>query len=415
MAAKESVALMKRLDHATDDDLLGQPAEALVATIRDLQNQNISNLGDGQIFVRRGADGEVQAVRGMMTLSSVRKEIYAITKADKQHGNYNVTADGYRRLNQIAGVNIVTPATLKLPNGKEVVNPYMVREGDRTIGIWVKKVAIGLSPLGTIVRVDATLYFDLTVYFLQDIASKINFYKNAGDIVLETSLTAEDRKKFMILPWSYGLVLKADPAHEEIRKTISTQIQREKFAERIATTICERNVLKKHPALAYAAVSAKVRSEYDAEARLPVFGWVKREMEQKMQAACDATAEGEATPEIETQSIHIDTEELEDGEAADAAEEAMGSEKTTTSTANGGKHFQDEERDPGSDDEEQPEPLFPENVDNPEGRRAFLESAHGKTKVAKALDEIPMPYKNMDVREKLKALDEVAEKLAEKE
>lgn len=207
----------------------------------------ITSLGDGNVFVKKTDGGQIRSVKGRMALSEKQGEIAVIQ--DKGM----VTAKGFNKLNQIAGLSIVTPEKLTLPEGHTVVNPYPIIDPESgTISkVWVKKLAIGFSPIGNLVITSATLLYDVNMYFIQDLTNKVKYNKDAGRVCMEAMLTEEEKRSGGFYKIQGPLGVYVDFTHKEILKAVDTFINKKQFAERNAQTICERLVMSKHPALAY--------------------------------------------------------------------------------------------------------------------------------------------------------------------
>ena len=274
---QNQTALVKvdRYQNMTEAELSKKPAAELAALVRAVMDQKVASLGDGTVFVRKDGNGEVRAVQGTMKLSEAKGEVYSIPAGKDKPRKYSVTASGYFALNRIAGLSILTPAAVDVPGVGKVPNPYIVRERDAvsgrewTVGVWVKKAAVGYSPIGNLVVTVQTLYLDLHTYFIQDLLGKLKWKPECGKVMLETAVDDDMRKTHLILPYQYGLVVAADISKSDVLTILDTHIQRQRFAERVATTIAERNALKKHPAMAV----TQVLPDQHGNAAVPVFGW----------------------------------------------------------------------------------------------------------------------------------------------
>lgn len=250
----------------TNELQLQQLQERANQEIEALKRQNVAVLGDGEVFVKRTGNGQIRSVKGAVTLSERNGEIATI------QGKTMTTAKGFYTLNQIAGLSIVTPEKLTLPDGQIVVNPYpMVDPESGTISkVWVKKIAIGYSPVGNLVITSATLLYDINAYFIQDVMKKVQYNKDAGRVCMEPMLTEDEKQNSIFLKIEGPLGIAANIQHKEVLKAIDTFINKKQFAERNAQTICERLVMGKHPALA----SAAYVTNQGGVARVPVVGYV---------------------------------------------------------------------------------------------------------------------------------------------
>jgi hypothetical protein len=217
------------------------------------QTQEIATLGDGKVFIKRTEQGWVKAVKVRMTLEEKKGHL-----ADIQ-GKIMITANGYNELNKIASVSILTPDKLILPTGEVVVNPYPIidKESCSISKVWVKKMGVGLSPIGNLVITSSTLLYDIQMYFIQDLVKKVQYNKDAGRVCIESMLTDKEQKGGVFYRIEGSLGVWVDFGHKDILKALDTFVQNKLFAERRAQTIAERNVLKKHPALSTVYVEPK--------------------------------------------------------------------------------------------------------------------------------------------------------------
>lgn len=291
------------------------------------QKNVVTKLGDGEVFVKKTPSGEVQAVKANVALSEKKGQLYVV------QGKCQVTAEGYFKMNEIANVSIVTPSTLKLPNGDVVVNPYPIIDPvSKSISkVWVKKIAVGLSPIGNLVVTSSTLLYDIGMYFIQDLHKKVQKDKNAGRMCMRPMLTEDDLKKGMFLPLEGELGIWVDINHPDVLKALDTFIQNKLFAERKAQTICERNALKKHPALATITVLPQ-GTEKNHFATIPVIGYQQKFTEKDLQDIAEKADQGEKVEfngqtveiietsgevteeDIHVESDYVDQDSCEDGE-----------------------------------------------------------------------------------------------------
>lgn len=209
------------------------------------QSQELALLGDGAVFVKRTESGLVKAVKAQIRLEEKKGHLAEI------QGKVMITGAGYYELNKVAGISIITPDMLTLPDGAKVVNPYpMIDPASGSISkVWVKKMAIGLSPIGNLVITTSTLLYDIQMYFVQDLVKKTKFNAAAGRLCMESMLTDEDKQKGIFYRIEGDLGVWADFSNKDVLTAIETFVQNKLFAERKAQTIAERNAMKKHPAL----------------------------------------------------------------------------------------------------------------------------------------------------------------------
>jgi hypothetical protein len=209
------------------------------------QTQELALLGDGAVFVKRTESGLVKAVKAQIKLEEKKGHLAEI------QGKVMITGAGYYEMNKVAGVSVITPEKLTLPDGSTVVNPYPIIEptSGSISKVWVKKMAIGLSPIGNLVITTSTLLYDIQMYFIQDLVKKIKYSAAAGRICMESMLTDQDKQKGIFCKIEGDLGVWADFNNKDVLTCIETFVQNKLFAERKAQTIAERNAMKKHPAL----------------------------------------------------------------------------------------------------------------------------------------------------------------------
>ncbi len=223
-------------------------------------------LGDGT-FVSRTPDGFLKA----FYRDTVLREG---THYHKTGPKYSIAAEGYNYLNQIANINLIKPSTIVV-DGREMPNPYIER--DKKTGcveiVWTRTIGIGYAPTGNLVIVDKTLVFNLKTYFIQDLQAKIKWNPVCGTWGVENEkpaewagkngaqITASEKSRLCFIPIQAAgdayVGMWIDYAHPEVMAAFNEFTSRLKFADRIADTICSRNVLKAHPAIGIFDVTDK--------------------------------------------------------------------------------------------------------------------------------------------------------------
>ena len=237
-------------------------------------------LGEPELFAKLGPDGKLLAVRGVITLKEKLGQLYSV------QGKLSISAAGYAALNQVAGVNVITPLTLRPGES----NPNLITDDlHRLRAVEVRKIAFGLSPTGNVVVSDSLVRFDLWSYRLHEMANLIKNTPSAGTFLHQDEIAAHEAKlskdrstpekpvvvKGWFLLYEAPLGIWLDLSHADVKDKLVAAIQRQKFAERIATTIAWRNCMKQHPAIARAIVET-VRGDAERknrEAVVTVFGF----------------------------------------------------------------------------------------------------------------------------------------------
>lgn len=212
-------------------------------------------IGDPQVFAKLTPDGRLACIKVAVTLREQVGELYEVK------GKVSVTSQGYYALNRYAGISLVGPKMLQTPEG-ERPNPWI--ELDPATGylraVWVRRVAFGLGPAASLAIVDRTLHFEPKAYLLQDLTKKAMDQPAVGKILVRERVgehEAEAKVKGWFLPIEGPVGLWVNLGHPEVIQAFETHTQRLRFAERHATSICERNALRAHPAIAKTQVEAQ--------------------------------------------------------------------------------------------------------------------------------------------------------------
>lgn len=302
---------------ATSSATLPALQQDLQQQIDQIRRHDIAALGDGEVFVRRDATGTVRAVKGAVRLSESAREIQSVG------GNYCVTAAGADRLNQIPGLNVLTPPMV-IVDGREMSNPFIERDPITKViqAVYVRKVVFGLTPTGNWSAVDYSLFFNVYTYFLQDLQAKVKKYPICGCYGVEgqrpTSVryapekweTTQSGKRFKAEPKPEDfretdlsraqlvffsitppIGLWVDLSHGEIQEALNQHVQRQKFGDRHAQSICTRNALIKHPAIA-----AKGLTVTNGVAVVPVYGYRHDLDPRGLNEMADKISRGEVDP-----------------------------------------------------------------------------------------------------------------------
>lgn len=285
-----------------------------------IKRQSVACLGDGQVFIKRTADGAIRSVKSVVTLEESNGEIAYI------QGKAMTTGKGFNHANQIASLSIVTPEVLTLPDGKVVVNPFPVIDPDSGTlrKVWVKKMAIGYGPTGNLVITSSTLLYDLNMYFIQDLMKKVTANAGSGRICMESMLTQKEKETGIFYKVDGLMGIWADVSHKDILKCIDTFINKKQFAERNAQTIAERLALAKHPALSHIAYVNADGQERQRKAKVTIIGYISDHDPKTLMDLANQAARGETitvngqkvdminvTAEASTDDIEVEVDDEE--------------------------------------------------------------------------------------------------------
>ena len=199
-------------------------------------------------LVRTDSRGELIAVRTSVPLSKERGELWEFK------GKMVPTALGFTRLNQFVGVTFISPDTVPGDDGQTKPNPYYRRnEHGQLLGVRQRKLGFWTDALGKPVLYDYTLELDLALYLAQDLYAKwfTKGWKGKPGSTKDWGRLAADRDSMALKPGEKGYmlpdgsVLVVQLNHPDVIGVISEHISRQKFAGRLADTMCSRNILKK--------------------------------------------------------------------------------------------------------------------------------------------------------------------------
>ena len=199
--------------------------------------------------------GIIQATMTRVPLSIKSKELYTmggmVDRKWSNTANTLITASGYDKLNQFAGITMHQPETVLDDEGKIRPNPYFHREGGQLVGVRIRMMGLGRNAVGSIVLHDNTLLFDVRTYLAQDLWSKWTGRKSEntkkwgkafplGRVPKEIAADHE----WLQVECPNGIVLCVNLTDKDVVNMMGEQLNRAKFAERLARTICKRNILK---------------------------------------------------------------------------------------------------------------------------------------------------------------------------
>lgn len=291
----------------------------------------------GPLLVRKaGHDGAViAAVRKVLLKEG--QGLVAFGRGDKK--KWELDAEGFRKLNQIAGLNVITPPTV-IVDGQEQHNPYYERNKitKAVEMIYLRKIVMGLSPLGNMVVIDKTLVYSNYTYFVEALSAMIQRNPQAGVLgvaeerpkvfkhvprkwnrdlwngkggyeYLEDEAEEVDAPKtlkFFHVEGTFGIWI--DFTHSAVLELVTAHTQKQKFLSRAAETTILRLCLQEHPAIAAKKVEIEMVNKV-AQALVPVF-FHHTDMTLQQQAdIAEAISEGRPIEGTEVRSSVVDEAE----------------------------------------------------------------------------------------------------------
>lgn len=249
----------------------------------------------------------------------------------RMKGKFAISGTGYVHLNRIASINLVTPQNVvvdKMSYPNPHVERHPVTKAIETVNI--RKMAIGFSPVGNIVAIDKTLFYNVYTYFIQAIQAKMkkNESKDCAAYGTRRDKPDKEKGKWVFYETVRPLGIWIDYTHAAIIACLEDHTQRQRFGDRIAQKIAERNCLKDHPAIGVSQVQVRFdeadKKEENGIADVRVWGW-RHELDSiAINAVADKAAKGDGS--IKTEESIIDVEEEEEKETIDETAEEEGAE-----------------------------------------------------------------------------------------
>jgi hypothetical protein len=277
----------------------------------------------GAVYTKVQGGQLMAPIKADMTLFEKLGHVY------KQKDKYLVTATGYRYLNKVASISIVTPQSV-IVDGRQVPNPHIERN-PRTKAIEsvnIRKMGVGYSPAGNIVVIDKTLFYNVYTYFIQAIQAKMG--RAEWTTVEGGRRQKTDKKEFpncarygtadekpaiagrwAFYPTEEPLGIWINYEDQAIIDCLEEHTQRQRFGDRMATTIVERNILKDHPAIAVSQVFEK-SGPAGIQATVTVHGWRNDNSPRNISEIMRRAEGGEDSADFEIQAeiiTEVDTEE----------------------------------------------------------------------------------------------------------
>ena len=292
-----------------------------MSSIKKMNEEIIAAKTDfGDVYLKTLGGQLMRPVKATITLKESLGHLYSF------HGKTYITGAGYVILNKVASINIVTPRTV-IVEGREEHNPYVERNPKtRAIeAVACRKIGIGYGPLGNIVVLDKTLYYNVYTYFIQSLMAKMKRPENQKDkyAVIGTADKRPEGPAWVFFETTSPLGIWARYDSKEIQELLEEKIRMERFGERIAQKICERNILRDHPAIGTARVNAT-----NGVAKVTVYGWRNELEPQDIEEIMEQAEKGE-TKNIEVQREVI---EAKVEEVKEAIEEEEATEQVATVT-----------------------------------------------------------------------------------
>lgn len=292
----------------------------------------------GKLYVKVQGNRIMRPIKAELTLYEEMGQIYAVKK------DYAISHPGYLLLNKVASINLVTPQKVMVDE-RERPNPFIERNPKTKLieTVNIRKIGVGFSTVGNVVVVDKTLLYNIYAYFIESVQAKMKkvvwehgkptkkkLYPDCAIIGTEAEKPDKPgRWAFFETVSPLGLWMNyEDPA---IIDCLNEHTQRQRFGDRIAQTIVERNILKTHPAIGISKVQPQQGGTAGKNrAFVTVYGYRHEFGPVQIDEILAQAEAGSKTLDIKAEVIEVEKEE-----EAQAIEEVEKDEKAAGSKGKG--------------------------------------------------------------------------------
>lgn len=215
----------------------------------------------GTLYCRVKGNQILRPIKAQLGLYEEMGQIYQVKK------DYAISHAGYLLLNKVASINLVTPQKVMIDE-RERPNPFIERNPKTKLieTVNIRKIGVGFSTVGNVTVVDKTLLYNIYAYFIESVQAKMKkvVWKNnkptTEKLHPDAAIigTADERPKIKGR-WAFfetvsPLGMWMNYEDSAIIDCLNEHTQRQRFGDRIAQTIVERNILKTHPAIGISKV-----------------------------------------------------------------------------------------------------------------------------------------------------------------
>ena len=256
-----------------------QPVQSFNPNTKTTTNPSMSETVKTAVIIHQTSLPDHITDENGMSLA-LRKQTFQLKEQDKHiyklKNDYSITAAGYYHINKFSNINLLTPPSV-IVDGVMQGNPYIIRDrnNQQILMVIVRKIAFGRSPMGNFVAVDQTLSYAPKSYFIRNLYKLVDDNPNMAVIRIKESLTGEELKNGYFVETVDGLgVYISNIMHKDFRLVLKNYSDNQIMGERKATTICERNCLRKHPAIGVSNVRIEGRGD-DSHANVTAYSYAE--------------------------------------------------------------------------------------------------------------------------------------------
>lgn len=214
---------------------------AVATLLEQISVQDVTALGDTDLFTLRDSEGEIRAFKQSVTFSlGAGTLVRPVTD-----GPLVVSAQGYEVWAESAGASVIFPKEV-LVDGRWEPNPAVIRDTQnrRILCIYARAVAFRFSSKGIPQVSDWSHCFDLPSYRLVDLLGKAKKCPQAFRLYPNDMKRPEDAGTWACYPFDESTSLWVNTAHDEALTWFAQILNREKKALDFAQTFAKRNALK---------------------------------------------------------------------------------------------------------------------------------------------------------------------------
>lgn len=210
-------------------------------------------------LIRHTQDGAIHSMQKRVKLTAEAGQWYTMGVKNAETGQYEdkkvITAKGYKTLSSVIGITFVTPDTIVDETGKVVGNPYTSKS--KGIVDWVKVRMIGVcrGQSGNMQARDLTFVYNFQAYLTASIVGKwhnkkTNQTQSWGRLVNVESAPPCPSDKMRFPVW-VGVELEVDLMNPQVVAIMREHQEQQKFVERNAIAMTERNIVQKMTGVHY--------------------------------------------------------------------------------------------------------------------------------------------------------------------
>lgn len=210
-------------------------------------------------LIRHTAKGQIHSMKQRVKLTAENGQWYTMGVKNAESGEYEnkkvITAKGYKTLASIIGITFVTPDTITDESGNVVGNPFIHKAGNAIDWVKVRMIGICRGPSGNMQARDLTFVYNFQAYLAASLYAKwhnkkTNAVQPWGELI-SVNNTAPCPPNKIRVPVGSDVSLEVDLKNPNVVSIYREHLEQQKFAERNAIAMAERNIIQKMTGLHY--------------------------------------------------------------------------------------------------------------------------------------------------------------------